>query len=469
MIGVTEDIHTLDGAPVLGRQGPLNRLMKKLLFAVWASAIAYLFYLLVRSVEAARRVLDDRVKERTAELDEANLRLRQSMAEHKQTEQALRESERRFFQIAEHLDEAISLTVPGENRTLYISPAAEKIWGRSCVSLQEAPRSWRDGIHQEDRDRVFRAFEKAQGDLRKHAEEYRVVRPDGSVRWVYDKWIPFADPHGGPSRLVTITTDVTERRRAEEQSRELQDQLAHMNRLASMGEMASALAHEVNQPLGALANLTSACRRELEAEQIGVTGVLETLMQIRQEIDRASTIIRRLRRFVSKEPPHLSTVDMDELVVDVVRLLGADARQRNITFDSQLARDLPLLQLDRIQIQQVLVNLLRNAFEELEHAGECERRVLVRSSLQSSGVHVEICNSGPRVPEDVLEKMFQPYFTTKAKGLGMGLNISRSIIAHHGGELRVLANPEGGLTVDLTRPLREDRMRNASSSDRLCS
>jgi PAS domain S-box-containing protein len=245
-----------------------------------------------------------------------------------------------------------------------------------------------------------------------------------------------------------------ERRVVEDQAQQIQAQLEHVCRVSSMGEMASALAHEINQPLGAIANNAQACLRGIRNETLDLQEVLSALEEMTAEAFRASEIIRRLRKFISRKTPMKSTVNVNELIQEVVRLLEFDARNHDVNLLLDLDETIPQISIDRIQIQQVLVNLLRNAFEAMNDLDVIERRVTVRSSFESGEVKVKVSVSdrGKGIPQKDIKHAFDPYVTTKPDGLGMGLCISHSIIEWHSGRFFGKRNSGPGMTFVFTLP-----------------
>jgi len=251
--------------------------------------------------------------------------------------------------------------------------------------------------------------------------------------------------------LAIFSTDVTERRRAEEVARQHQAELTHVLRVTSMGEMAAGLAHEINQPLTAIANYAQGSVRRLRADPSQVEPVLAVINDIAAEALRAGEIIRRLRSLIRKEAPRQDWVDLNELVGEVVRLLEPETRQQDVTVRVHADARLPALVADRIQIEQVILNLVRNGVEamrEVEGRRELDiRTIAVREGL----VEVSVRDTGPGLPAALVDHVFDPFFSTKPAGLGMGLSISRTIIESHHGRLWASASV-GGAHFHFTLP-----------------
>jgi signal transduction histidine kinase len=254
-----------------------------------------------------------------------------------------------------------------------------------------------------------------------------------------------------PTLLLVATLE--ERRRAEQQSRQHLEQLAHVTRVSSMDEMASAMAHEINQPLSAIATFTQACLRLLARDPVDQAELVGAMQRVASEADRAGEIVRRIRRFVKNEPGQSIAVDLNFLVGEVIRLAQADARQSRVQLLTSLQPDLPKPAADPIQVQQVLLNLVRNAIEALNAAGSARREVTITTASGPKAVEVSVTDSGPGVAD--IERAFEPFYSTKAEGMGIGLAISRSIIEAHGGRLSGQSSPGHGATFRFTLPLDE--------------
>lgn len=238
--------------------------------------------------------------------------------------------------------------------------------------------------------------------------------------------------------------DITEVRRAESQAREHQQELIHVSRLSTMGEMATGLAHELNQPLSAIANYANGCVRRLPADIDGADDLIYALGQINSQAGRAGEIIRRLRRLVGKQLPVRSEADINNLIKEVCSFVEFEARKTGVVIEQELSMDRLPVRVDVVQIEQVLLNLVRNALEALMDVPEERRSLVVRSSHQGSGtIRVDVVDTGPGIEPEAAKKLFEPFFTTKESGMGMGLVISQTIAEDHGG--RIEAEPVAGI------------------------
>jgi len=304
--------------------------------------------------------------------------------------------------------------------------------GRSHYEVfPQLPKRWRDV-----NDRCL------QGEVAS-CEDDSFVRENGEVaylRWQAGPWRDGDNQIGG---IILVTEIVTKEKRVQEELRETQSQLAHVGRLLTMGEMTAAIAHEVNQPLYAIQNFATACSAELSGESPDIPKVERWTTQIAQQAERVGEIIHRLRSFAAKRPPRHDPLDVNVIVRDAVALMSPEGRSRGISIDMDL-QDLVPVDGDRIGLTQVLVNLLRNAFDAIEQSGHGTRQVLVRTSLVDGRAQVSVIDSGPGLGSTEPNQVFEAFYTTKPEGLGLGLAISRSIIGASGGRLWAEPDPAGG-------------------------
>ncbi|WP_452006907.1 sensor histidine kinase [Azospirillum largimobile] len=259
-----------------------------------------------------------------------------------------------------------------------------------------------------------------------------------------------------------LVHEMAERRRAQEDARERQKEMDHVARLSILGEMASNLAHELNQPLGAIANYARGCTRRLEAGTGNPDQLLEVTRAIAEQADRAGQIIARIRNFVRKRPSQLEPIDVNDAIRAAVALCEGQARNGNVPIILSLGDDLPPVPADRVQIEQVVLNLVKNALDATTEAAETtepatgpsDRTVTVRSGRDGEGrVEVAVADHGHGMSEEARSRLFDPFFTTKAGGMGLGLSICRSIVETHGGNLRATDNPGGGVVMRFVLPV----------------
>ena len=266
-----------------------------------------------------------------------------------------------------------------------------------------------------------------------------------AVRWV----------DGRIARLTTLG-DVTDRVNAERIRQTQQEKLMRTSRLMTVGEIASTLAHEINQPLAAIANYVSGCIRRLKGNGNVDNAVISAMEKADAQVVRAGAIISRVREFVRTREPQRRPININTLVTDLVKLVASDDEERALQCDLQLQPHLPLVFADRIMVEQVLVNFLRNAREAMQHLPAVARIAVIRTSrLDASHALVEVADVGTGIPTDVAHQLFSPFFTTKADGMGMGLNICRSLIEYHEGNLTFEQNTPVGTVFRFTLPFDE--------------
>jgi PAS domain S-box-containing protein len=370
----------------------------------------------------------------------------------KRAEAALRQSEKQYRLLVENQTELI-LTVDRNGVVGFVSPSYRQLFGADADNVVGRPLALE--VHEDDRDATAGAWEAAWQPPYSASVENRVLTPRG---WVWLAWSVRAvrdeRSAAAPEEVVAVARDVTDRHRAEEQARQHLQSLAHVARVSSMGEMASAIAHEVNQPLTAIANYVYACMRLLRRGASTQDEALEVMQRVATEAERAGEVVRKMRSFVRGEEGQVSAVDANFLVTEVLRLAAPEARQSGVELVQALDYELPEVCADSIQIQQVLLNLVRNAVEAIVAGGARERNVRIETARGETGfVEIRVADTGPGLAAEALEKVFEPFYTTKAEGIGIGLALSRSIADAHGGRLWATAAPGRGATFHLSLPI----------------
>ena len=272
------------------------------------------------------------------------------------------------------------------------------------------------------------------------------------------RWIAWAcksalEPDGVVRAVVAVGRDITERRDAEERARQHFQELAHAGRLGAMGQMAAGLAHELNQPLCAIMSFSQACKRLLDRDA-DPAELQRAIDRVVANAERAGGIIRQMRNFVRKdEPDEVKTADLNELVRGVVSLTGPDAQRHFVRVRMDLDANLPPVELAEIQIQQVLVNLIRNAIEAVDASPREQREVLIHTqAVGGDQVQCSVSDTGDGIPAEIMGELFEPFVSNKRGGLGLGLSISRSIIQAHGGRLVASGVAGGGAQFTFTLP-----------------
>jgi PAS domain S-box-containing protein len=307
--------------------------------------------------------------------------------------------------------------------------------------------------HSEDRALAEQTLEGALRERRDFEFESRIVLPDGSIRHVRSVGRPVINDAGVLVEFVGAVMDVTEGKTREEALRKSQADLAHVTRVATLGEMSASIAHEVNQPLAAAVTSASACLRWLDAQKL--EEARWSASRVIAEVHRASEIIGRIRALTNKAPPQKDWLDVNETIHEVIELARSEIQRNNIVLEIQLSEQVPVILADRIQLQQVILNLVMNAVEAMNGVSIGPRELLIRSGTdESEQVMISVRDSGPGIDPESLEHLFEAFYTTKPHGLGMGLAISRSIIDAHGGRLWATANTPRGAVFQFTLPNR---------------
>ena len=242
---------------------------------------------------------------------------------------------------------------------------------------------------------------------------------------------------------VGIIRDLSARKQIEEEAEELRNALAHLARVGSLGEMASGIAHEINQPLTAIASYANAAQRLLAADDDNRNECLEALNKIASQAERAGEIIQRLRSFLGKGEQSYEAIDCNQLIHELLALITLEIRNQPFDLILELEENLPQVSADHLQLQQVIHNLIRNAIEAMQQSNSGERIVL-RSRALNHGVEISVCDEGPGIDENNTEKLFQPFYTTKPDGMGIGLPLCRTIVRAHGGSLSVANRQPSG-------------------------
>ena len=282
-------------------------------------------------------------------------------------------------------------------------------------------------------------------------------RKDGGSFPVEYVATPVRNDDGATVGAVVVFRDVTARRQAEEQLCQHQAELAHSARVSSMGEMASGIAHELNQPLAAIATYTSACIRLLKGGDGSQEEVLEVMERVSAQAERAGAILRQIRGFIRKEEPEWMPVDLNQVVHQVKALLGTEARRKGTRINLDLDESLPLVIGYQIQLEQVVFNLARNAIEAMVDTPEDHRELVIGTALSGESVELSVLDRGHGLSEEVFGRLFDQFFTTKSSGMGLGLSISRAIIESHDGQLSATPRPDGGAVFRFVLPRHHEK------------
>jgi PAS domain S-box-containing protein len=308
-----------------------------------------------------------------------------------------------------------------------------------------------DRTHPDDRHRVRQLLEQVSTDGGSFDIKHRLLMPGGAVKYLHVIAHAITDSSGA-AEFIGAVTDITPAIKANESLRNAQADLAHVNRVTTMGELAASLAHEVNQPIAGASINASSCLRYLKRDQPDLDGACQAASRIIRDVNRAADIISRVRQFFRKGAPTREPVDVNEVIREMVVLLSYEITQHSISASTQLAADLPVVVGDRVQLQQVLMNLMINSIEAMKNV-EGIRRLTLNSELSDDGqLLVSVQDTGPGLPIDPADQIFTAFFTTKTHGTGMGLSISRSIVESHGGRLWAINHSGSGACFKFTLP-----------------
>jgi len=256
-----------------------------------------------------------------------------------------------------------------------------------------------------------------------------------------------------PIQAVAFVVDLRERKAAEEALLRAREELARVTRFSTVGELAASIAHEINQPLAAVATYAGAAHLWLQRDPPNVERARDALQHTMQESERAGEIVARVRALVKKTPPRMAAVDINSVIVEVLDLSRNELQRNGISLRTRLATDNPLVRGDRIQLQQVVLNLILNAVDAMSEPDTSPRQLSIASRREEANqVLVEVRDSGRGIQAETMERIFEPFFTTKIEGMGMGLSISRSIVLAHGGRLWAMANEPRGAIFQFTLP-----------------
>jgi signal transduction histidine kinase len=310
-------------------------------------------------------------------------------------------------------------------------------------------------VHPEDAPFVQQTIERASQDAKDFDHEYRLVMPDGSIKHVNVVAHAVNDESDG-IEFVGAVMDVSDRKRAEEALRQARADLAHVNRATTMGELTASLAHEVNQPIAAAVTNANTCLRWLTRDHPDVEEARQAAMRIVKDGTRAAEIVSRIRLLFKKGAPQRELVDVNEVIREMIVLLRGEATRYSISVRAELATDLPQVTGDRVQFQQVLMNLMINGIDAMKDV-EGLRELSIKSQLgENEQLLVSVSDTGVGLPPKQADQIFNAFFTTKPHGTGMGLRISRSIVESHGGRLWAAKNSPRGASFCFTLPTKAE-------------
>ena len=391
--------------------------------------------------------LNTELRARASQLETANQKLESFSSS---VLQDLRESEERLRQLAEHINEVFWMTDVAKNQMVYISPAYETVWGRTCASLVASPRNWLDAIHPEDRERIFQAAFTNQP-TGTYDEEYRIVRPDGKIRWIHDRGYPVRNQTGEIYRIAGVAQDITERKLTE-------SHLLRTQRLESIGTLAGGVAHDLNNALAPILMATELLRLEFPDT---ATNYLE---MIQASAKRGADMVKQLLTFAKGAEGERLLVQPRHLLKEMEKLIRSTF-PKNLQLQTSYEKDLRTILGDATQLHQVLLNLCVNARDAMPEGGTLTLKAenmeidtvyarTVPEAKPGSYVVWRVTDTGTGIPPEILEHIFEPFFTTKGpeKGTGLGLSTVIGLVKSHGGFVQVYSTPGQGTTFAVYLP-----------------
>jgi PAS domain S-box-containing protein len=372
------------------------------------------------------------------------------VTERMRAEEALRESEYKLRQIIDAVPGFLWSSDPAGEPT-HINQHMSDYGGMRFEDFKHS--GWEAIVHPDDYAETAKAFYHAIQTGTPYQDVLRLRRANGEYRWHHARGEPLRDREGRIIQWYGLSVDIDEAKKAEDRLRRSESNLAeallalaHANRVATMGQLTASITHEVNQPITAAVTYALAARRFLSAEPPNFHEVDDALSLIVKEGNRAGEVVGRIRALIKKAPARKDALEINDAILEVIALTRTEAANNSVSVRTQLAESLPHIQGDRVQLQQVLLNLIINAIEAMRDVGEEERELLISSSNEPDGVSVEVRDSGPGFASADLDRVFEAFYTTKPSGLGLGLSICRSIIEAHNGRLWASPNvPRGAI------------------------
>jgi PAS domain S-box-containing protein len=373
-----------------------------------------------------------------------------------------RRSEEKLRQSEAYLAEAQKLTHTGswvwevaERRALHLSEEWYRVYGFSPKEGMSAWNKRLERIHPDDCDGRQQAIDRAINEKSDYEVEYRILLPGGAVRHIRSVGHPVLNASGNLVQFVGSSTDITERKQAEEALHQAQKDVARINRITTMGELTASLAHEVKQPIAAAVTDANTCVRWLSRDDPDVEEAREAASRVVKDATRAAEIITRVRQLFKKGTPEQALIDVNEIIREMIVLLGSDATRCDVSIQTELAKDLPQVMGDRVQMQQVLMNLMTNSIDAMKDL-DGTRELIISSQAEDGQLMISVSDTGVGLPPKRADQIFDAFFTTKPQGTGMGLRISRSIVESHGGRLWAADNSPRGASFHLTLPIKAE-------------
>jgi two-component system, LuxR family, sensor kinase FixL len=337
---------------------------------------------------------------------------------------------------------------------IWITAKGRSLFGFGASEKLDFDR-FRSRLHPEDRESVLKAVENSLRTGVEYRSEYRVVLPNEQLRWIAGRGHVEFNGNGQPARMRGASLDITKRKQAEEQAARQRNEMAHLSRVTTLGELSGSIAHELNQPLSAILSNAQAAQRVLANGETDLAELRKILNEVISEDKRAGEVIRRLGLWLKKGEMQQHSLCVNKVVRDVLKLIRSDLINQKITVNTELAPKPPSVTGDPVQLQQVLLNLIVNACDAMTGCDNPDRQMLICTGIEngSNAAVVSVTDRGGSIPEEKLEQIFEPFFTTKEKGMGLGLSICRTIIAAHRGKLWATNNTDRGATFYFSLPI----------------
>ncbi|MGA8437933.1 MAG: ATP-binding protein [Candidatus Sulfotelmatobacter sp.] len=434
-MGVGGDLgFIVTGSQRLGFPEQTERLVLNVAASQTAAALQHA--LLLSEQKRVASEVDRRVAERTRELAETNEELQLQVG------------------LLQHLPVS-AWTLKPDGTPDFVNQVWLEYSGQTLEFVRSHPEAWMTAVHPEDRETASRSFWDGVRSGQGFAMETRSLRAqDGTYRWHLNQAVVLRDAEGKVLKFVGTTTDINDQIRAEEALRQAQDDLARINRVTTMGELTASLAHEISQPISGAITNANVCLRSRERDKPDLDTARKAVTRIVRDAQRAAEIIGRIRSQFEKGTLNREVIDVNEIIRETVALLRDEAKRCNISIRTELAAELPQIVGDRVQLQQVAMNLIVNSIEAMKDVDGIREMVIKSQRAKNGQILVSVSDIGIGLPPQLAEQIFDPFFTTKPHGTGMGLRISRSIIESHGGRLWAVGSPGRGATFHLNLPIR---------------
>jgi PAS domain S-box-containing protein len=450
--------------------GPKPPEMPRLLMYIVTNLLVGLLSAAQRGAKESLRHARDDLKHTVQDLQKTNEALHAESRDRSDAEDKLRRIES-YLAEAQRLSHTGSWAYdPATQKALYWSDEMFRICGFDSQQGPPTSEMFLERVHPEDRERVDEAMRKAAAEKTEYQVEHRIILPNGTIRHTRARGHPVLNRSGNVVQFVGSAVDITDLKRAEqerERLRQVQAELTHINRVTSIGELTASLAHEVKQPIAAAITDANTCLRWLSGDQPNLVEAREAASRIVKDGKRAGEIVNRVRLLFKKDAQQWELVDLKEIIREMILLLRGEATESAVSVRAELGADLPQVNGDRVQLQQVLMNLMMNSIDAMRDVDGARELNIQSERAEDSQVLISVSDTGVGLPPQQSDKIFNAFFTTKTQGTGMGLRISRSIVESHGGRLWAADNSPRGARFCFTLPIEADAHDSDASADRM--